>query len=85
LRSLRIWPLLNGYRGGASVDMDALEQMVCSLGELARDVPEIAELDLNPVMATPRGCVFVDVKVRLSDGPEINDGIPRQLRTPFAQ
>jgi acyl-CoA synthetase (NDP forming)/GNAT superfamily N-acetyltransferase len=83
LRSLRIWPLLNGFRGSARVDIEDLEQVICSLGQLARDVPEIAELDLNPVMATPRGSVLVDVKVRLAAGVAINDGVPRALRTPL--
>ena len=84
LRSLRIWPLLDGFRGSDRVDIDDLEKVICSLGQLARDVPEIAELDLNPVMATPRGSVLVDVKVRLAEGAAINEGVPRQLRTPPA-
>jgi hypothetical protein len=50
------------------------------LGQLAGDVPEIAELDLNPVMATPRGAVLVDVKVRLAEGYPVSYGLPRQLR-----
>ncbi|WP_310529256.1 acetate--CoA ligase family protein, partial [Nocardioides sp.] len=65
IRSLRIWPLLDGYRGAEPIETDDLEQMVVALGELALDVPEIAELDLNPVMCTPAGTVLVDVKVRL--------------------
>ncbi|HSV37896.1 MAG TPA: GNAT family N-acetyltransferase [Nocardioidaceae bacterium] len=82
LRSLRIWPLLNGYRGSDRVDLDDLEHLICSLGQLASDVTEIAELDLNPVMATPKGAVLVDVKVRLAAGRRVDDGVPRQLRMP---
>ena len=54
--------------------------MVVALGELAPDVPEIAELDLNPVMCTPAGTVLVDVKVRLAAATGTRSGLPRQLR-----
>ena len=67
IRSLRIWPLLDGYRGAAPGRHRGLEDLVVRLGQLAVDVPEIAELDLNPVMVAPDGCVLVDVKVRLAD------------------
>ena len=80
IRSLRIWPLLDGYRGAEPVDVGSLEQLLVSLGDLAADVPEIAEVDLNPVMATPGGTVLVDVKVRLSPASPLDAGIPRQLR-----
>ena len=80
IRSLRIWPLLDGYRGAEPIETDDLEQMVVALGELALDVPEIAELDLNPVMCTPAGTVLVDVKVRLAAGAGTRAGLPRQLR-----
>jgi acyl-CoA synthetase (NDP forming)/GNAT superfamily N-acetyltransferase len=80
LRSLRIWPLLDGYRGAEPIDTDDLEQMVVALGELALDVPEIAELDLNPVMCTRAGTVLVDVKVRLAEATGNRAGMPRQLR-----
>ena len=68
IRSLRIWPLLDGYRGAEPVDTDSLEQLLVALGELAVDIPELAELDFNPVMCTPTGTVLVDVKVRLAAG-----------------
>lgn len=82
LRSLRIWPLLDGYRGSERVDVDALVHLVQVLGQLATDVPEIAELDFNPVMATPYGAQLVDVKIRLAENSPISAGVPRQLRTP---
>jgi hypothetical protein len=82
LRSLRIWPLLDGYRGQPRGDVDALVRLVASLGALATDVPQLAELDLNPVVVTPDGCVLVDIKARLAAGPGLNAGIPRQLRSP---
>ncbi|MEO5665446.1 MAG: GNAT family N-acetyltransferase [Nocardioides sp.] len=80
IRSLRIWPLLDGYRGAEPIDTGDLEQMVVALGELALDVPEIAEIDLNPVMCTPTGTVLVDVKVRLATASGGSATMPRQLR-----
>lgn len=82
LRSLRSWPLLDGFRGSPRVDVDALEQLIVSLGALATDVSEVAELDLNPVLVTPHGCSLVDVKVRLAASPPLDAGIPRRLRRP---
>jgi acyl-CoA synthetase (NDP forming) len=80
IRSLRTWPMLDGYRGAARTDTDRLERVLVALGELSVDVPEVAELDFNPVMCTPTGVVLVDVKVRLAEASPVNAGIPRQLR-----
>ncbi len=81
VRGLRIWPLLEGYRGAEGADVTALEQLVVDVGRLAAEVPEIAELDLNPVMVGATGCELVDAKLRLAavEGP--GDGGPRQLRS----
>lgn len=80
LRSLRVWPLLSGFRGLPPVDLDALLSLVVSVGALADEVPEVAELDLNPVMAAPDGAHLVDVKVRLAPGATVDAGVPRRLR-----
>jgi len=66
LRALRVWPLLEGYRGGAGVDVDALARLVAAVSRLAVAVPEIAELDLNPVFAAPDGCAVADARVALA-------------------
>ncbi len=80
LRSLKVWPLLTGFRGAEAADIDALITMVVNVGRLAVDLPEVAELDLNPVLVGPTGCAVVDVKTRLSEpvGPDYS--APRQLR-----
>jgi acyl-CoA synthetase (NDP forming)/GNAT superfamily N-acetyltransferase len=81
VRSLRIWPLLAGHRGSPPVDVVALERLIVAVGQLADDVPTVAELDLNPVIVSPAGAICVDARVRLSEpvGPR-DAGIPRQLR-----
>ncbi|HEX4820403.1 MAG TPA: GNAT family N-acetyltransferase [Acidimicrobiales bacterium] len=66
VRSLRATPLLTGYRGSKPVDVAALEDVLVRLGLLARDIPEVAELDLNPVIASPDGVVAVDARVRIA-------------------
>ena len=62
--------LVRGYRGGAAADAEALVSLVHRLSQLAVDVPELAELDLNPVIATATGCVAVDARVRLRARPD---------------
>jgi acyl-CoA synthetase (NDP forming)/GNAT superfamily N-acetyltransferase len=66
LRSLRTWPRLVGYRGSAPVDVDGLVALVRSVAQLAVERPDLAELDLNPVVCTATGPVAVDVKARLA-------------------
>lgn len=81
-RSLRGAPLLTGYRGSPAVDVAAVEDLLLRLGELAEDLPEIAELDLSPVLVGPDGATVVDAKMRLAPvGPE-PDATLRQLRRP---
>jgi acetate---CoA ligase (ADP-forming) len=65
LRSLRTFPLLEGYRGAPAADVPALEQVLLRVGLLADAHHEIAELDLNPVIAGPDGAMVVDARVRV--------------------
>jgi acyl-CoA synthetase (NDP forming)/GNAT superfamily N-acetyltransferase len=79
VRGLRASPLLFGYRGSEPVDVAGLEDLLLRLARLAADLPEVAELDLNPVVARPDGVEALDVKVRLS--PAVTDfPLLRRLR-----
>jgi len=80
LRGLRLWPLLDGYRGNPRVDIEALESLVVAVARLAADVPQVAELFLNPVFVRPDGvhCVDVNVRIRSAEAPDV--GFPRRLR-----
>jgi acyl-CoA synthetase (NDP forming) len=81
-RSLRAAPLLTGYRGSPRVNTAAVEDLLLRLGRLAEELPEAAELDLNPVLVSADGLAIVDAKMRLADvGPE-PDAVLRHLRTP---
>jgi hypothetical protein len=66
VRRLKIWPLLVGHRGSEPCDVDALERLIVAAGRFADDVPQAAELDLNPVLVSPGGCAVVDLKLRLA-------------------
>jgi acyl-CoA synthetase (NDP forming)/GNAT superfamily N-acetyltransferase len=81
LRSLRTWPLLAGFRGAPPVDVEALVELVVAVGALATEVPEVAELDLNPVLVRADGVALVDVKLRLAPADACDD-LPRSLRSP---
>jgi len=80
VRALRGSPLLTGYRGSPPVDLGVLEDIILRAGRLAEDIPELAELDLNPVVATPAGSLVLDVKVRLVAPPPRPDPWLRRLR-----
>ena len=64
-RRLAVAPLLSGYRG-VRPPTPPPWRTCCSVGLLAEDVPEVAELDLNPVVVTDNGLALVDVKLRLA-------------------
>jgi acyl-CoA synthetase (NDP forming) len=81
-RRLSSAPLLTGYRGSMPADTTALEDVLARLGRLAEDLPEVAELDLNPLLVFPDGIAAVDAKLRLHPtGPE-PDPTRRVLREP---
>ncbi len=66
VHGIRGAPLLTGYRGSEPVDVAGLIQVVLRLGRLAEDLPELAEADCNPVIATPTGPVVVDARLRVA-------------------
>jgi hypothetical protein len=57
--------LVRGFRR-PPVDAAALIELLHRLACLAEDLPEIAELDLNPILATPDRCIAVDLRVRVA-------------------
>jgi acetyl-CoA synthetase (ADP-forming) len=65
ITKLKAFPLLNGYRGSQPADLDALTKTICNVSRLVMEHPEIKELDLNPVMAYPKGANTVDARIIL--------------------
>jgi acyl-CoA synthetase (NDP forming)/RimJ/RimL family protein N-acetyltransferase len=68
LRGGRGFPLLQGFRGRPAADLAALRDVVLRVSRLAEAVPEITELDLNPVMvlASGKGCRIVDARIKVA-------------------
>jgi acetyl coenzyme A synthetase (ADP forming)-like protein len=69
LRTLRTFPLLTGYRGSQPVDVGAVEDVLLRLSALVEAHAEVAELDLDPLVACVSGAVVVDARVRLQAPP----------------
>ena len=69
IHELKTYPLLSGYRGAPVCDTDALQEVIRRVSFLADDIPEVAELDLNPVIVTPRGASVVDFRVKVEERP----------------
>ncbi len=63
LRSLKTYSLLKGARGRECVDMEGLAEILERVSFLATSFPEITELDINPVMASAKGCLAVDARI----------------------
>lgn len=57
------------FRGAPPADIEALVDLLHRLSRLAEDLLEVDELDLNPVIASPSGCVAVDARVRVRNRP----------------
>jgi acetyl coenzyme A synthetase (ADP forming)-like protein len=71
VRSLKTYQLLDGYRGGAKYDVGALEETILRLGQMVEEIPEVTELDLNPLMVLQEGegAVVVDARIRVVERP----------------
>ncbi|WP_326576033.1 GNAT family N-acetyltransferase [Streptomyces sp. NBC_00481] len=70
----RCAPLLFGTHGGGPVDLEGLEQLLLRLSRMASDLPQLAEADFNPVLATPGEVTVLDARVRL---------LPRMPQDPY--
>lgn len=65
LRQLRAWRLLNGWRGGSPLDVEALARCLVRLGALLCERPAIHELELNPLRVYPSGVLALDASLIL--------------------
>ncbi len=74
ITSPRCAPLLFGGDGTGPVDLPGLEQLLLRLSRMAGDLPQLAEADLNPVLARPESVTTLDARVRL---------LPRRAHDPY--
>jgi acetyltransferase len=85
----RIYRLLQGYRDQPAADLDAIALTLVKLSQIAVDLPEAIELDINPLLADATGVLAVDSRIRLE--PAARPGTsrlairpyPRRLEEPF--
>jgi acyl-CoA synthetase (NDP forming) len=68
VRSLKTFPRLDGYRGAPRADVPALEDVLLRVSALVEAHPEVAEMDLNPLIVHAAGAVVVDARIRLEPG-----------------
>ena len=80
VRSIRGAPLLFGHRGAPPCDVGAVEDVLLRVARFADEVPQLAEMDLNPLIASPEGAVAVDVRVRLAPWRRHAETEVRRLR-----
>jgi acyl-CoA synthetase (NDP forming)/RimJ/RimL family protein N-acetyltransferase len=81
VRGVRAAPLLLGHAGSAPVDVAALEDLLARVARLADDVPELAALELNPVVAAPGGAAVLAAAGRLARPAVRADRAARALAT----
>jgi acetyl-CoA synthetase len=68
LEGLPFYPLLTGYRGSAPADIEALVDAIEAITRFAQDNSDrLYELDVNPLLALPKGAVAVDALVRIKE------------------
>lgn len=66
IRDIKGFPLLTGYRGRQPVDVGCLEELVVKVSMFAESYPEVSDLDINPILAYPRGALAVDARISLA-------------------
>ncbi|MEO6033471.1 MAG: GNAT family N-acetyltransferase [Burkholderiaceae bacterium] len=65
----RVAKLLAGYRGHPPAQLDAICDVLIALSQMLADLPEIAELDINPLWADQNGVIALDARLRVSRAP----------------
>lgn len=66
MRGLRLWPLLDGYRGRPKADMQAVAEIAVRLGDLMLGDARLEEIEINPILVRAKGAVAVDALVRMA-------------------
>ncbi len=66
MQETKVYSLLKGYRNRSAANMEQLEEMIVRLSQLLIDFPEIAELDMNPVLIKDGNPIAVDARILIS-------------------
>jgi acyl-CoA synthetase (NDP forming) len=79
---LRVARLLDGFRGAPVVDRAAVHEVLIKVAALVDDLPEVRELELNPIICRSDGVFVVDARIRVAPSRPVSDPLVRQLRGP---
>lgn len=71
LKSLKMYPLLEGYRGSSPKNIEKLIEVLIRLSYLAADYPEIEELDINPLIVTTDDVIALDARIVVDNNPSL--------------
>lgn len=66
IREIKGLPILTGFRGRPPCDLQAITRCILAVSRLIEGRPDVEELDLNPILAYPTGCLVVDAKIVIS-------------------
>ncbi|WP_198118822.1 bifunctional acetate--CoA ligase family protein/GNAT family N-acetyltransferase [Massilia rhizosphaerae] len=75
--------LLAGFRDHPRADLDALYDVLVRVGQMAADLPELVELDINPLLTDAAGVVALDARMRLDPAPAGQDPLARLAILPY--
>jgi acetyl-CoA synthetase (ADP-forming) len=65
IKKVKGYPLLVGYRGSMSLDIESLAGLISNVSRVAMDIPEIDQMDLNPIIVYDKGLTVVDARIIL--------------------
>jgi acyl-CoA synthetase (NDP forming) len=73
IREIKGYRLLTGYRGHPAADLEAIEEVLLRVSRLVEEIPEIDELDMNPIfaLAPGQGCRIVDARIYVGARPPL--------------
>ncbi len=81
----RVSRLLGAYRNRPAADIDAICRTLIQVSQLAADLSELAELDINPLLADSRGVIALDARLRLATPASARAGVDRFAIRPYPQ
>ena len=66
IKEVKGYPVLRGYRGGKPVDLTAISEILTRVSEMSLELPELREIDINPILAYKKEAIAVDARMVIS-------------------